>query len=405
MRKAEYETVQETAQRLGVTVRAVQKWASNGRIPGAVKVGRSWKIPKGTDVLESAPEIRDQSIPNELYDVYCITPFRVALPLMNSSYPVGRCLEYINSIPDHDDRQIALGEYYFYCGRSEEATKVLEPYLDSHDPSLRYSANLIAMFANLSLGHIHVTKFARQNLKEQVRRGLMTDAPAKFHAIGIFTATAASVLFHTPLREVPPLEDHLKYLSGGVKLCACYILAHKAYLEKDYSRQLAIAELGISLSPQEFPIPLIYTHLIAAMALVNLRRVDEARDHLRAAWKIAEPDGIFEPFGQHHGLLGGMIEVFFKKDHPKEFKKITDITYAFSAGWRKIHNADNDRDVADNLSTLEFTVAMLFSRGWSYKEIAGHLEISERKISELVADVYLKLGINNRIALAQFMLR
>lgn len=404
MKKTEYETVQETAERFGVTVRAVQKWASNGRIPGAVKSGRSWKIPKGTDVLESVPEFYDKNIPNELYDVYRITPFRVALPLMNSSYPVGRCLEYINNIPDQDDRQIALGEYYFYSGRSEEATKVLEPYLNSHDPSLRYSANLIAIFANLSIGHVHITKFAGQNLKEQVRRGLMTDAPPNLHAIGIFTSTAASVLFHTPLRELPPLENYLKYLSGGVKLYACYILAHKAYLKKDYSRQLAIAELGIALSPQEFPVPLIYTHLVAAMALVNLRRVEEARHHLSAAWKIAEPDGILEPFGQHHGLLGGMIEVFFKKDHPKEFKKITDITYSFSAGWRKIHNDDNGRDVADNLSTLEFTIAMLFSRGWSYKEIAGHLDISERNVSKRVADIYVKLGVNNRTALAQFML-
>lgn len=404
MKSAEYETVQETAARLGVTVRAVQKWASGGRIPGAVKCGRSWKIPKGTDVLESVPEFHDKNIPNELYDVYRITPFRISLPLMNSSYPVGRCLEYINNIPDHDDRQIALGEYYFYSGRSEEATKVLEPYLDSHDPSLRYSANLIAVFANLALGHVHITKFAGQNLREQVQRGLEADVPPKLHAIGVFTSTATSVLFHTPLRDLPPLEDYLKYLSGGVRLYACYILAHKAYLEKDYSRQLAIAELGMALSEQEYPIPLIYTHLVAAMALINLRRVEEAREQLDKAWKIAQPDGILEPFGQHHGLLGGMIEVFFKKDYPKEFKKIIDITYAFSAGWRKIHNADNNRDVADNLSTLEFTVAMLFSRGWSYKEIAGHLEISERNVSERVADIYVKLGVNNRSALAQFML-
>lgn len=404
MKKAEYETAQETAARLGVTVRAVQKWASNGRIPGAVKSGRSWKIPKGTDVLESVPEPYDENIPNELYDVYRIAPFRVALPLMNSSYPVGRCLEYINSIPDHDDRQIALGEYYFYCGRPEEATKVLEPYLNSHDPSLRYSANLIAVFANLSIGHVHVTRFAGHNLKEQLKAGLRTGAPAHLHAIGIFTATAASVLFHTPLRDLPPLEDHLKYLSGGVKLCACYVLAHQAYLEKDYAGQLAIAELGIAMSPREFPIPLIYTHLVAAMALVNLRRVGEARMHLSKAWELAEPDGILEPFGQHHGLLGGMIEVFFKKDHPKAFRKITDITYAFSAGWRKIHNAENDRDVADHLSTLEFTIAMLFSRGWSYKEIAAQLEISERNVSDHVADIYVKLGVNNRTALAQFML-
>ena len=403
MKKKEYEKVQETAERLGVTVRAVQKWASNGRIPGAVKVGRSWKIPKGTDVLETVPEKMPVEIPNEVYNVYRIEPYRVALPLLNGCYPAGRCLEFINGIPDEDDRQIALGEYYFYSGRSEEATKILEPYLNSADPSLRYSANLVAVFANLALGHIHITKFAGSNLKEQVQRGLKTDAPDHLHALGIFTSTATSVLFHTPIRDIPPLENYLKHLSGGVKLYACYILAHKAYLEQNYERCLTIAKLALAISPQNFPIPVIYTNLAAAMALINLKRPEEARAHLQAAWEIAEPDGILEPFAQLHGLLGGMIEVFFKKDYPKEYKRIIDITYAFSAGWRKIHNSENDRDMAENLSTLEFTIAMLFSRNWSYKEIAGHLAISERRVAETVANIYVKLGVNNRAALADFV--
>lgn len=395
-----YETVQEAAERMGVTVRAVQKWAANGKIPGAVKFGRSWKIPKETKTPEA-----DNKASSGIPDVYQITPFRLAMPLLNSCYPVGKCIEYINSMPDPDDRNIALGEYFFFAGRGEEAAQITEPYLDSHDPALRFSASLICTFANLTRGHSHLARFAMSNLQEQVRRGLHSDAPKEFHAIGIFTATAASVLLHLPLPQIPPLEEYLKYLPGGLRMYGCYILAHKAYLDGDYSRCLTFADAGIALSMEVYPIACIYSHVIAAVALMNMRKPSEAAQRMAEAWKLAQPDDLIQPFGEHHGLLQGLIEIFFKKDYPKEYDRIIAVTYAFSATWREIHNPDTNHDVADNLSTMEFTIAMLYTRGWSYKEIAGHLQISERSVSTKVSDVFAKTGVNNRTDLKKFMLK
>ncbi len=404
MNKTEYETVQETADRLGVTIRAVQKWAARGRIPGAVKSGRSWKIPKNAVVLESVLSVYAERATNGITDLHQNSPFRIAMPLLNSSYPIGKCMEYINTIPDPDDRNIALAEYYFFSGRSEDATKVVEPYLDSHDLSLHFSANLICGFANLSSGHTHLTRFAMRNLQEQVRKGLRSDAPPQLHAIGIFIATAASVLLHIPVPPIPPLEEYISYLPGGLKLYACYVLAHKAYLEKEYSRCLTIADMGAALAPQVFPIALTYIHIVAAMALVNMKRVDEAKKRIDVAWKLAQPDDLLEPFAEHHGLLQGMIEIYFKNDYPVEFKRIISITYAFSAGWRMIHNPEAKRDVADNLSTTEFTVAMLYSRGWSYKEIAGHLQISLKSVQRHISNIFDKVGVHNKEQLSEFVL-
>ena len=99
-----------------------------------------------------------------------------------------------------------------------------------------------------------------------------------------------------------------------------------------------------------------------------------------------------------------MIEVYFKKDHPKDFDRIIAITYAFSAGWRKIHNPETRHDVADNLTTTEFTVAMLYSRGWSAKEIGAHMGLSDRRVRDHLSVIYEKLGVNRREELSQFML-
>jgi len=400
----EYETAQQAAVRLGVTPRAIQKWAAAGKLPGAVKHGKSWLIPKNAVVTEEI-QVGDHSIPNSMTDVYQISPYRIAMPLLNSPYPIGKAMEYIEAIPDPDDRNIALGEYYFFSGQSEKAANIVAEYQDSHDPSLRFSANLLATFANLAGGHTHLTRFAMQNLQAQVRTGLKTDSPPKLHAIGIFTATTASVLLHLPIPEIPPLEEYLRYLPGGLKLYACYILAHKAYLEGDYSRALTTADMGIAMSPEVYPIPFVYCHIVAAIALMNMKRPKDAMARLEKAWAIAEPDNLLEPFGEHHGLLQGLIEIFFKEKYPELHKQIDNITYTFSAGWRKVHNPDTKHEVADNLSTLDFTIAMLYSRDWTASEIGAHLGLSERTVYRHIDTIYTQLGILSQEELSQYMLK
>ena len=41
-----YSSVQETARRWGISVRWVNQYALDGRIPGAERLGRSWAIPE-----------------------------------------------------------------------------------------------------------------------------------------------------------------------------------------------------------------------------------------------------------------------------------------------------------------------------------------------------------------------
>ena len=97
---------------------------------------------------------------------------------------------------------------------------------------------------------------------------------------------------------------------------------------------------------------------------------------LRSAWNIARPDGLIELIGEHHGLLQGLIEACLKTQYPDDFARVIEITYRFSYGWRRIHNPDSGEDVADDLTTTEFTMAMLACRGWTNAEIARHMGVS-----------------------------
>ena len=99
-----------------------------------------------------------------------------------------------------------------------------------------------------------------------------------------------------------------------------------------------------------------------------------------------------------------MTESCLKKDYPKELEEIISITYRFSAGWRKVHNPETGAEVADNLTTTEFSIAMLASRGWSNENIAVHLGLSSNTVRNYLSATYNKLGINDRKELIKYML-
>ena len=330
---------------------------------------------------------------------------RVPMLLMSSAFPLGRCIEFIESIDDVPQKEMAYAEYYYFSGRHEKAVEYAEMYLNCEDIMLKLSASLIYTFANLSLDRIHSARFGLERLKEYLIEAMLEETDKKTRACCVFVATAAHTLLHIPVGDLPPLAEYLSEFTKGMQLWGAYVLAHKAYLVKDYQRSLGIVQTCLMTCSKVYPIAMIYLNLVVAMDLMNLKETDKAKVYFMTVWEISRPDNLIEGIGEHHGLLQGLIEACMKKDYPEVYARIIDITYKFSAGWRRIHNPDTNEDVADNLTTTEFTIAMLANRGWTNKEISEYLEITPRTVKQHLTCVFNKLNIENRKQLKNFMLR
>lgn len=330
---------------------------------------------------------------------------RVPMLLMSSAFPLGRCIEFIESIDDVPQKEMAYAEYYYFSGRHEKAVEYAEMYLNCEDIMLKLSASLIYTFANLSLDRIHSARFGLERLKEYLKEAMLEETDKKTRACCVFVATAAHTLLHIPVGDLPPLAEYLSEFTKGMQLWGAYVLAHKAYLVKDYQRSLGIVQTCLMTCSKVYPIAMIYLNLVVAMDLMNLKETDKAKVYFMKVWEISRPDNLIEGIGEHHGLLQGLIEAYMKKDYPEDYARIIDITYKFSAGWRRIHNPDTNEDVADNLTTTEFTIAMLANRGWTNKEISEYLEITPRTVKQHLTCVFNKLNIENRKQLKNFMLR
>ncbi len=403
-----YITIKEAALRWGIAERTVNKFCLNGRIEGAKKFGTTWAIPEDAKKPDdSRCEQKKTIVPKVLAtdEVPQDEPTRrIAMPLLSTAFKPGECLTAIEQIEDADTRNIALAEYYYFSGQSEKVSELVEPYLMHEDIALRISACWLSTYANLVVGKVSKTRQSLDLITHMVE-SLNDNTPVRERAYAISASTGTSVLLHLPVPKIlDSLQTYIHMMPSGLRLFVLYIQAHHAYLSKYYGTAIGIAETALALESELYPIPTIYLHLIACVGYLNMKHPEHARAHFMKAWEIAKPDDFIHPIAEHHGLVGGTLEATLKKMFPNDFKRIIALTYKFSSGWRKVHNAITGHTVPDDLTTSEYAAAMLAAQGWTNQEIADHMGVSENTVKTFISMTFQKLNISQRTDLKNHLL-
>ena len=399
----DYITVREAAEKWNISLRLAQKFCTEGRIPGAQKFGSTWAIPADADKPEDLRRKKKEPSASLSAQTIPDIPFTM-MPLMNTPFRPGQCRKTVEAMMEGPQKDMAWAEYYYFSGQAERAAQAANPYLTSPDLGLRLSACWIYGYANLTTGQIRQARHALETVQRTLAEG--EALPPNLRAAVSFVAAGAAVLLHLPLPEgLPSTREFLPLLPAGLRAFALYVQAHSLYLREDYAKSVGMVEAALAMGAEDYPISAIYLHLAAVMDYMRLRQLPQAQAHLLAAWDLARPDDLIEGFGEHHGLMGGMLESVFKEHWPEDLRRILDVTYRFSWGWRRIHNPGTGHDVADNLTTTEFSVAMLTAQGWTGKEIAAHMNISPNTVKRHLAEIKKKLGISNRNELKKYMLQ
>lgn len=327
----------------------------------------------------------------------------IPMILMNSEINSGEMKQFIDDIEDPVIKEMAYAEYCYFTGNHEENVAITEKYLNSKDVYVRVSAWLMYTFSNLTLCNTPETLKGIEFIKALIEA--KDEKDSEIQALIILVANAASVLLHLQVKEVPPIEHNLQYLPMGFRIWGCYIMAHQSYLKGEYDKGIGIVETCMYLNGEKHIIPLIYLYLSGAMNSVSSGNLELGKEYFLKAFELAKRDELIEPIGEHHGLLHGLVESCLKKSDKSYYERIIYITYKFSYGWRRIHNPITNEDVADTLTTTEFTVAMLANKGWTNSEIAEYLGLNINTVKRHITNIFNKLNISSRKQLKPFMLR
>ena len=386
----EYESSHETASRLQVNVRTVQKWAKEGRIPGARRMGKNWMIPRGVQG------------PGEE-----ILAHQVIMPFLNDAFPPGKALASIDSLANKTEQDIARGEYDYFTGQPTKAIKAVEPYLHHPDVGIALSASVVYIFSALSLGEVgqklHGMEEKVQDVNKRMRAMMNTPELGDYAVTAALFQNAIAVMMHLPLEIKGELKYEMKYLPEGLKLFGAYTIAHHLYLQHEYQRALGTAETALLMISDRYPVARIYLKLIVATTMMELRRIEDAKEAFMEAWNLAREDNLIEPFANHYPLLHGLVETCLKRTEPESFQKILQAVRRFSKGWNVYHQRAAQQVLSDSLSSTEFSIAMMYHKAWSIKEIAANMEISERMVKHHLSMVYEKLGVSSRDELSEYM--
>ena len=300
-----YISIRVAAEKWGVSERRINQYCSEGRIPGAERFGTSWAIPESAEKPGDPRKQKKQAAPPKQKKAPELFPG--FMPLMNTAFEPGRCMQTIRNMKAGPKKDIALAEYHYFSGQAEKAMQETEGYLTAADGGIRLSACWIFAYSCLTMGRIDHARNALKEIKRTLADGGQTAPPVR--AMEAFVAFAAAVLLHLPLpEEMPPAEDFLPLLPPGVRAFALYVQAHYLYLKEEYSHSAGIVEAALAMGASAYPISAIYLHLVAVMDYMSMKQTDRAQRHLLTAWEIARPDDLIEGFGEHHGLLGAMLE-------------------------------------------------------------------------------------------------
>ena len=259
-----------------------------------------------------------------LEGVECMCDY-VVLPLLNSSFEPGRAREVVEGFVDVDLRNIARAELFYFTGQAEECCEITRRYLSSRVIELKLSACILYGYSNLSLGNV------------------------------------AAVLLHLPTDGMPAFGEYSRMLPEGLRLFATYVMAHHTYLNGEIWSAYGMGKAALFMAERSYPISMTYIHCMMAVCAINRKHKQEAQEEMLRSWELAKMDGFLEPFIEHHGLLRGLIEACIRNRDPEAYQRITEGVISFSRGWMALHNPENRRKVTGELSTMEFSIAMLAS--------------------------------------------
>lgn len=323
---------------------------------------------------------------------------RKIMPLVSRAFAPGEAKATIEQIEDPAEREMAWAEYCLFTGRAENATLRAEAFLAHADPMLCLSAHIVYCISNVTLGRVDKAQKALEAMEK-------LDTGKTAPITGGYCADVVRVLLHLPENNPIYLDKIPSALPEGARFFLCYVLALREYLRGEYGKAEGIATAALTLNEKRYPIPEIYLHVISTISLMRRECLEEAAEHFAAAWELAQPDGLFSTFGEHYVLLSGLNKKLIKSELPEKYQEISNYADRFFSSWITIHNSHTDQQVAPGLTKMESTVATLFSRGWSVKDIARHLDVSSNTVKQHLSVTYQKLGVNRREQLCDLLLR
>ena len=399
----EYITVKQAAEKWGVTTRRVQMLCKDEKIKGVVRFGNIWKIPKSAVLPSSNSKNEEPHLPMPRK-----SPF---LDMTNLYSRVGRaeeCEEMLINQPEAYTLFTAQIEYR--RGEIERVYEKARYFLQAHSGfyAIIGGGMLLAQCA-IWRGDIFLWKEAKKHIFE---------APCKDeHDREIVSLTLAIIdssvydnkdypeWFKLGNFENLPADAHpaakvfyVKYLymvayaiaTGQIKLEGVEGLALMRMIPNTIEPMISQAVVDKTIVPE------IFLRLSCAVAYYNSGLKDRAILHIDKAISLALPDKLYGILTEYMRHFGDLLEQRIALQDKNSVEIVKGLYNIYSVGWSRLSGQVRDKIIATNLDAKEREIAKLSAFGFTVKEIAKMLHLSESTVSHDITKIINKTGILNK---------
>ena len=398
-----YITVKEASEKWGIKSRRIQVLCSENRIKGASKFGRDWMIPETAVLPKGNKSKENPSLPMPKK-----SPFLDMTSLYNNPGSANACAEILINQPEA--YALFKAQIAYRKGDIERVYEQARYFLKAHSGfyAIIGGGMLLAQCA-IWRGDIYLWKEAKMHIfeapcKDEHDREIVSLALAIIDS-SIYDNKDYPNWFKLGNFEQIPGDSHpaakvfyVKYLymtaygvaTNQFKLEGVEGLALMRMIPNTIEPMISQAVIDKTIVPE------IYLRMSCAVAYYNSEQKELAINHIDKAISLALPDklyGLLTEYVRHFGeLLYQRIELQ-DKDAIKEIKSLYEI---YSVGWARLSSQVKEKYVAINLDSKEREIAKLSAFGYTVKEIASIMHLSESTVSHDITKILNKTGILNK---------
>ena len=391
----EYISVGQAAEKWGVSVRRAQNYLKDGRVSGAVRLGRSWMIPSGAE-KPGDPRAGKPTRENLFFN-----DFTHILETSIAPMPKRNPDAVLNSVSEDRLRLHFEGELAYLRGDFGRVIACF--HRTKGDDAARLRACSLTIAAAISAGEYSLYEEIETFLKGIIQADMRADITA---VAQLFLDTAyVSAIAPNMVSDMVKNGD-FDAVPPKVKSDAVYRRAKYFQCVGKFEVMLATAQTGLvfSLSGQEFSFAGIYLFLSCAMACYGSGHMSEAEKYLTEALRICLPHGFITPFAESVTAFGGLLEKCVAKDFPEYSDVIARQWRSTFANWISFHNRFTKDNITAMLSLRNYEIAQMAANGVSYAGIAKAFGITVGRLNNILSGIYEELFISGKKELSAFIL-
>lgn len=409
----EYVSVQEKSLEWGVSIRQVQALCKQGKIEGVVQFGRNWMIPK--DAKKPSDHRTKKGKIENLQKLPIACPLLTMTSIYDTPGKAYRASRGLKSNPVA--RSLFDAEIAYWKGCLSE----VKSYVNTFNPENKGINALLGTYILKSLcafweGNIEVWKESRKQISLVVREN---EADEKLVSLALvvldilaYNNSSFPSWFERGSFEELPKEVHgfAKVFYARLLFMVAVGVASKQYEVEGINGLALMKVIHNTVEPMiaqaivdQQVIPEICLRLTCATVYHNSGLKDLAIYHTDKAIGLAVKDELYMILVEYWRQLDLLLEERLNLIDEQITKKVKELFKELAIGANKTRSYVKNRKLAVNLTNREREIAKFVSFGFTNKQIAQRLKVSDETIKSTIQNIMQKTGTTDRSEFVLFI--